>query len=610
MKSCDDSSSICSHDSRVLDAIDILSTLVDPYNLEQTQLLVDIQSDPYSQDSQQKIIDLLVRIISAYDFKQFKDIPNEHQVVIRLVSHLQSHVALLQAITHNAELASLFLVGENGSTSFSQLQKSILLEQASRTKLYLQSFVNSNQTDAISDFRKNLSNLRSFSEKIQELKQIQETTKSSDDIEDVRAAFHEVSALLETSILFNDLLINTKTSNQVNALKSSFPDAPQDNAQFEKWVKHYVKKGLNYKQTIQSTETETQQEITDLQQQLKVYQSKQGEYQKQINNLQKENNHLVQKLKDYKVAAKTECDDSEQIMNLQNTITRIKKKNRELKSKIHEFCLNVTNDSEECNPDDFKTLKLENQQLLGQIKLSQNQIINYQSMLSQKETKINQLTSKANELSKIVREQNELKNQHLKEIDNLQSLYQNINQQVRKVSISNEEQTRLTKKFNKEKKHLEEENLELKHMLEHATEAAKQQMKEYYALLKQMRRRDEQCDPNIISDLQDKCASLANQLREAHAFIDKLKEEIAQFRKNQQHNSYTEIPTYTHVIEPLSKYVPTTKIKSVEVESNFSPDSSISANFDALDRDISELEERVRISQQMQKEFHIKNSNE
>ena len=117
------------------DAIQEVSTIIDPTDPEQTALFTDLQSNQNSPEALKKLDHLLVLIITRTKSKPANLNVNSSNLIIQdLSSHLQSTIQFLQSLSRNADLASLFLVGENSYPSFSSVQKSILQEQASRSQ--------------------------------------------------------------------------------------------------------------------------------------------------------------------------------------------------------------------------------------------------------------------------------------------------------------------------------------------------------------------------------------------------------------------------------------------------------------------------------------------
>ena len=97
---------------------------------------------------------------------------------MRLAAYLKSHIELLEAITHNVELASLFLVGENGQQTFTSVHRSILSEQAGRARYFL-----------ISSIQTNLADYRLF----------------TSTVGDIRTKLAALDDIVERSIHFNDI---------------------------------------------------------------------------------------------------------------------------------------------------------------------------------------------------------------------------------------------------------------------------------------------------------------------------------------------------------------------------------------------------------------------
>jgi hypothetical protein len=116
---------------RPQEILDQISVLVDPDDSRQLDLFTQIQLDPESRSSRDGLITLLFLLL-----QQKSRHPQSNGALSarlnELVSYLQSHVALLVAIVHDPQLASLFLIGQHGSQSFTVVTWESTLHQIFR----------------------------------------------------------------------------------------------------------------------------------------------------------------------------------------------------------------------------------------------------------------------------------------------------------------------------------------------------------------------------------------------------------------------------------------------------------------------------------------------
>ncbi|EAX97233.1 hypothetical protein TVAG_196770 [Trichomonas vaginalis G3] len=102
----------------------LLSREIDTSNPDLVTIFSQLQKHPNSISHLKSFILALLRTKSSSGITE------------RLASYLISHVTLLEAISHNVELASLFLISENGKQTFTSVHKVFLKEQASRTRVF------------------------------------------------------------------------------------------------------------------------------------------------------------------------------------------------------------------------------------------------------------------------------------------------------------------------------------------------------------------------------------------------------------------------------------------------------------------------------------------
>ena len=283
----------------VIKFIDELTQKIDPRNTELSQLLEEIRQEPNSTELLQEMILKLARQA------------NNEQLTMRLAAYLKSHIELLEAITHNVELASLFLVGENGQQTFTSVHRSILSEQAGRTRYFLASNnidESSIQTN-LADYRLFTSSVGDIGTKLAALDDIVEQSIHSNDIKALRNAYQEIVALFSGCMVFNDILIQNKAlSNEPLEISKEFPSAPQDVKGFVQWIKDQVKQKECSLQTIRSLENERNRleaALKDAQNKIFIQNKESKSLKRQvaenISIIQEQKDDLMQKIKDLQV---------------------------------------------------------------------------------------------------------------------------------------------------------------------------------------------------------------------------------------------------------------------------------------------------------------------
>lgn len=463
-------------------ALDAAFPLIDQGNSNQTTLYNQIRSNPTLKNSPKKTIELLMQIILHINTsKIFKLNDSSSETIIhRLLCHLQSHVSLLEALSHNPELASLFLVGSSGSQSFSSFQKSILIEQASRLRFFLSQFKNSKFLiqDQISNYEKNLtlSSLNTLSEKLEELQSIKADVDSeSYDFTKVKNAFKEVCSLLETSILFNDFLIQRK-------------------------------KGENFND-----------KTTNLQ--------------KELHEIKEQKEQIASQLYKVKAQLSAHAHNRSDKSKYRKTIEKLESDKLELIRQITEL-KESTISCKRNNERETSSMKTENRQLSSQIELLNQQVLNYQSMNDQKDEKIDLLKNSISEYSQKLESMHQLNTKQRKEVDDLKKIYQNVSNQLQTATDQLNEYRIQHEKLIKVNKKAAKENFELKSLLERANDANQKHLRDNASLIKQIRLNDDINPRDEIDKLKAKNQMLESKLCKAHKFINQLQEEI-EFYKQQ-----------------------------------------------------------------------------
>ena len=184
---------------KILDVLHKISSQIDRNDMKEVNLFNEIQKNPSKTNSKDNLIKLLLRMISKTS--------NNNVKIKRLLSYLKSHVSLLQSISQNPDLASLFIIGENGSQSFNNLERSVLAEQAGRTRKFISDFNLEIPENQLANFDSYFFQPNDIPDKIKELSKIKKAVEKSNDLDETKQIFDEVCSLLETVILFNDLII-------------------------------------------------------------------------------------------------------------------------------------------------------------------------------------------------------------------------------------------------------------------------------------------------------------------------------------------------------------------------------------------------------------------
>lgn len=239
------------------DYIDLLSRELDTTNPELVELFTQLEKHPNSISHLKSFILALTRTKSS------------NNITDRLASYLNSHVTLLEAITHNVELASLFLISENGKQTFTSVHKAFLQEQAARTRVFLKENGLSNITNVthLSDYKYYISNVESIDSRLEELDTIAKDAFRTKNINSLKNAFKEVYSLLAGSMVFNDVVLRKKaeiSQGNLRIVQNAFPSAPKDPNSFIQWIQNLIDERNSVLNKV-STTKESRTEISDLQ---------------------------------------------------------------------------------------------------------------------------------------------------------------------------------------------------------------------------------------------------------------------------------------------------------------------------------------------------------
>ena len=563
-----------------------LSHKIDTGNNELNRLFMDLQTDPNSPEILQEMI---LSILKS---------PKNSSFTTRLAAYLKSHVDLLEAITHNIELASLFLVGENGQQTFTSIHRSILNEQAGRTRLFLAS----NEVDEseikvnLADYHLFISNVCDLPTKLSTLDSIVNESLQTNDIQQLQNAYQEISALFSGCLVFNDILLqNKELSAESSDIPREFPTAPQKRDEFVSWVKEKTQTSDCAVQNVRQLEADNQRlisKIKDLQNELDIKTRENKSLKRQITEnisiIQDQKNDLTQKMKDIQEKLKDYTSSSEENDSL-------KSENIRLQQKLEQITEQAQIDS--------NSIQSENESL-------KSKIDDLQSDVNKKDAKIASLKEKINQLKEGKEEYSNLQRQSHNELADLQRLYQNASsslyQSKEKTRELRTENDNLKEQLSNQKK----ENEDIKQMLLRRQGRIKDQMDENEILLKQLRKKGSYSDDEV-HELKVQISNLKRKLSDANKFIARLQREIEEYRRNQRHG----IGSYHHHSSSHRVH----KSRKSEYRSSSNESESYSHNNDIsttistessyekvgspglqdLDREIRKLEKNVSLSRKV-----------
>lgn len=538
--------SVSSEDSPRIDGknheiLEQISMLIDPDDQQELDLFAQIQIDPESETAADNLIDLLFLLVK----KQSSS--SQGQRVAELVSYLNSHVALLQAIVQDPKLTSLFLVGQNGSQSFNSIQKMSLSEQAARTRKFLSQFAQKPAKTTLMDYESLLNASDLLPQKIAELTAMKERVNTDNDPTSLRASFREVCSILETVLLFNDLLIRNKPSpTDVMVVEkpyvvesSSVDDLRDENDRLKVENKRLRGDAVSMHETIASLGSRVQNAeiaMDEIAEQLKARDLCRDSREAELEDLQREKKRLVQSLNALKAKVGSEIENDHLIEELSVRLRTIEKQYKLVKEALDEVAVRKRSFQ---NPElvdeleaELDNLRKENMLLSNQVKQLQSQISNYQDLIQKKDQRLDGISGKVKTLSDQYSDALRIQTKQQNAIAELQGLYKDASEQVERLLDEKSSWSKQLNRARKETASVRGDNEELKHILERTTEEAKKQMSDNAVLLRQLRK-----SSGSMSDCQDKDAEIAKlkaQLKEAKNFIKRLQREITEYRARQK----------------------------------------------------------------------------
>ncbi|OHT14048.1 hypothetical protein TRFO_43167 [Tritrichomonas foetus] len=555
-------------DENITDVLEQVSSLVDSNDPEQVDLYSEIHLSPKSSDAPLKLIRLLSLLIkSRLNYTKFVANDANNQIEInRLVSYLKSHVALLQALCHNADLATLFLVGQNGSQSFSEIQKSTLLEQSARTRAYIATLNSKDVETTLIDYKKNLEDFHSLPQKMKELQSLKKQVKQSTNVENLKATTESILATLETVLLFNDILIQNKVNSiqsepMVKEILISKSSKSEDHQKIKKYKKEIDRLRNKVEELQQENQDKSMQssslekEVSDLRKQngklinkIRDSSRKGDKVSNEFEALQAQKDQLLEDLSSLKSKLVSENKNIEIIQKLKEKLLKVETENRKMRKLLDEASINQQkiNDQIDSEANDLRKdlfdKQRENDLLKKQISQLQEQIFNYQDTGSQKEKKIENMSDKINNLNGKVNDLTRTQSRLQNRINDLESLYKDATQQLDRAENSKSELNQQYNKLRKEIKSKTTENDELKAMLDRATADSQKLITDNAILIKQLRR----CEtmPNDKEkyekerDNDNEIKKLKEKLKSAYLFIKKLQEQISEYKTRMEMDKY------------------------------------------------------------------------
>ena len=516
--------------------------LIDPDDQEELDLFAQIQIDPESDTAADNLIDLLFLLVK----KQHDS--SQGQRVAELVSYLGSHVALLQAIVQDPKLTSLFLVGQNGSQSFNSIQKMSLNEQAARTRKFLSQFSQKPAKTTLMDYESLFKARDLLPKKIAELTAMKERVDQDDDPTSLKASFREVCSILETVLLFNDLLIRNKSAgSEMMVVEKPVviegghdDDLKDENKRLKAENKRLRCDAAAMNDTIVSLSSRVQNAeagMEEISQRLKSRDLCRDAREAELEELQREKERLVQSLGKLKARVGSEIENDHLIEEVSVRLRTVEKQYKLVKEALDEVAIRNRSFQDRDLADELESelqnLRKENALLASQVKQLQSQVENYQNLIGKKDQRIDGMSGKIKLLSDQHTDALRMQTKQQNAISELQALYKEASEQVDRLM---DEKSALAKQLSRAKKEtasVKGDNEELKHILERTTEESKKQMSDNAVLLRQLRK-----SSGPANDSQDKDAEIARlkaQLKDAKLFIKKLQREITEYRARQKH---------------------------------------------------------------------------
>lgn len=207
-----------------------LDKIIDIGNPAQVQLYTDILSEQNSQNKIEKIIKLISMIQSNLIENPnnstkltTQNTPTQSEQISRLLGHLQHFVSILQSFSFDSEFLDLFISNKEPSSKL--IPSQFFEAESKRLQAFLQTFPDKSLVDTV------LSQINPefLTQKLKELRLIQNKVENSTNVLELRNHFQEICTLFEFSSILNDRLI-VKLSNQPKF--ASCPDSHQQEIEF------------------------------------------------------------------------------------------------------------------------------------------------------------------------------------------------------------------------------------------------------------------------------------------------------------------------------------------------------------------------------------------
>lgn len=482
-----------SFDSNLFELLDQISPYVDKNNSDEVDLFSQIHLSNATDNSQQKLISLLLLILQNREKQNKKPFESKiENILISLLSECFSIFHVLSSGNTQADLLNL---------DISKIQCEALKQQSKKIEDYLSTFsvdIEENQPEItkIQSFLKQTDNLPL---KINEINEIKLHEEKESNPKNLHFYFNALYMILESTLIMNDFLLSKE-------------------------------KDIKKQKNIEKVQISDHESI----QQKKAESLRERQFILQLEELLDEKEKLATNLNTLQVELSHQNQVHELISKLKQKIKNIEEENFQMRKSLDEMIqqnssiYHQLNDNSNNLSDQIATHKKENTFLREQNDNLQDQIHKYQEIAAKKNVKIEHLTDEIKSLNQqnldISKNQEKLQNM----IKDLQSLYQESISQIENYKKHKTESINLLNKARKEINTLVVENDELKVMLQRAARESQKQILDNATLLKQLRRQ------NNLNENENENEKLREKLQMAQFFIKKLQEEISKYRDQLQ----------------------------------------------------------------------------
>jgi hypothetical protein len=415
------------------------------------------------------------------------------------VSYLKSHVAILEAIVQDPELAALIKVGDPSSPEFTATQTAAFTAQASRTREFLQGLESGPTT--ILDHRTLHTRLGTLPQKISELSRLKERVKHESDPIALRAGAETFAAIIETVLVFNDLLIQKNAS-----LSAERGDI----------------RGIVATLTDQVVSAE--RGLAELGECLRAKGTS-----PELAKLEKEKLRLEKSLVSLRSRIKSHGQTSDVVEELQTRLAHIHKQYRLVRRAIDN--LPRPEDYSEADrihdlESELDSSRKETALLREQVNHLQSQIANYQNADDRKSGQVDKLSVRLRGLKAKTADGARHSARQQSEIAELRALYNEASAEVDRLTQIEADLNGEVKQAKRENQALHGENSDLKTLLERSTDEVKRKAEDNAVLMRRLCRSDGKGSGDKSSEIR----ALKEKLHAALQLIDRLQREIGEYR--------------------------------------------------------------------------------